>query len=80
MGLWKHLSAFGWRVSITLGEDTRRPDKAIAPRRWVCQVDHLGYDGGGSRIGSTAWECLRRAVKDLVIPAEAKTGAWLGGG
>ncbi len=73
-GLIRRLTANGWRITIVAAEDTRRPGAPQNPYRWLCQVGHSGYDSGSSRIGDTLWDCLRRAVEDLVVPAEGETG------
>ena len=55
--LWNDLRVVGWRIEIRCAPGTDGG-------RWCCQVS--GGTWQGSRIGESAWDCLRRAVEDLV--------------
>ena len=75
--LWpliRDLQANGWRVTIICAEDRHAPDRKQSPGTYCCQVGNDGWGCGGSRIGDTPWECVVRAVTDLVNVAEATNG------
>lgn len=68
--LLRELSARDWRVSITLAEGVALPiSRPLKTCPWGCQVNR--GDLGGSRCGKSLWDCLSRAVVDLIIPVTA---------
>ena len=67
LSLMRDLTAQGWRVALIAGVDARPPSERMSPNRWVCQVNEGGPFGpGGSRIGDSAWDCVSRAVAEIV--------------
>jgi len=53
----------------------RKPRCTVS--NWVCQIDRCDDSGvGGSRVGVSMWDCLRRAVEAIVVPFHVGTWEW----
>ena len=74
--LVRDLTSCGWTVTIQAQED-RRPTwaKQTKPDAFWCYVKNPGFDlkYAPPRIGRTAWEALKKAVEEVVNPAESGT-------
>lgn len=73
--LWtlvRDLSSNGWRVSLTALPERRPPDTKPCPGGYRCTVGNPGWNCDPTpRNGESPWDALRRAVHEVVNPAES---------
>jgi hypothetical protein len=71
----RDLTSCGWKVTITAREERRAPWLFPSqPDAYACRVENPGYDCyGGERTANTAWAALKKAVEEIVGPAESGT-------
>ena len=75
--LVRDLTSCGWTVTIRANEERRPPWKLPeAEDGYECWVQNPGYDDmdvSRCRRGKTAWAALKKAVEEVVGPAESGT-------
>ena len=82
--LVRDLTSCGWTVTIRANEERRPPWKLPeAEDGYECWVQNPGYDDmdvSRCRRGKTAWAALKKAVEEVVGPAESGTANAAGQG
>ncbi len=71
--LVRDLTSCGWTVTIKAREERRPPWAAPSQAdAYACRVENPGFACyGGERTASTAWGAIKKAVEEIVGPAES---------